>query len=117
MRAFVCSALLTAVCICLALTAKPARAAEPDPKDIADDVAAARKELNFKSTSAGFFKANAEKRVEAWKAAAEKGSPGAQWLYGRCLELGIGAKEDLEAALMWFTKSAKQGFALGQNSL
>jgi TPR repeat protein len=95
----------------------PGLAADPDPKDIADDVAAARKELNAKGSSGGFFNANGKARLEAWKAAAEKGSAAGQWLYGRCFDDGVGVEQNPETAVKWYRQSAEQGFPFGQNSL
>ncbi|HEY1189531.1 MAG TPA: redoxin domain-containing protein [Gemmata sp.] len=106
---------LAAVCFAF-LLASPGDAA-PDPEDIAAEVTAARKELNLKGSSTAYFEQNAQKRVTAWKAAAEKGSAGAQWLYGRCLDIGVGTDQDEKEAVKWYRKSAEQGFALGENSL
>lgn len=94
-----------------------ANVAAEEPKDVAADVAAARKELNLNGSSAGYFETNAKARLAAWKAAAEKGSAAAQWLYGRCLDTGAGVEQSEEEAVKWYRKSAEQGFALGQNSL
>lgn len=50
---------------------------------------------------------NAKEAVELSRAAAKKGHFGAQYNYGRCLELGYGIKKpDLEKAFKYYTRSA-----------
>jgi TPR repeat protein len=64
-----------------------------------------------------FLRAKATTRINAWKEAAEKGSPQAQVLFGDCLLSGIEAEKNAEEALRWYRKAADQNFPLGQNSV
>ena len=51
-----------------------------------------------------------EKAAQCLREAAEHGYPQAQLYYGGCLKKGIGAEQNLPAAVDWFRKSAEQGF-------
>lgn len=82
-----------------------------------DDIKNVRESLRKTGRSAPYIAAHAAKRLSAWQTAAEKGLAEAQWLLGRCYELGIGVKEDHTTAVKWIRKSADQKFALAQNNL
>ncbi len=84
---------------------------------IQDDLKDIRELLRTKGTSGPYFSDNAAERLSAWRAAAEKGSPEAQWFLGRCYENGWGVDMDYQEALKWLRKSADQGFALAVNNV
>ena len=56
-------------------------------------------------------------RLAVWKAAAEKGTPEAQWLHGHVLLYGAHCEKAPEEALKWFRKAADQGNAAAQYAL
>jgi TPR repeat protein len=56
-------------------------------------------------------------RLAVWKAAAEKGTPEAQWLHGHVLLYGAHCEKAPEEALEWFRKAADQGNATAQFAL
>jgi hypothetical protein len=69
-----------------------------------------------KDTSAYDQKVAAE-RFEAWRQAAERGSPVGQFLLARVLRVGTFVPKDEKAAFQWYRKSAEQGYAPAQASL
>ncbi len=52
-----------------------------------------------------------------YQRAAQEGLAGAQFLYGRVLEVGIEHKRDLPQAVTWYRKAAEQGHVLAQYRL
>jgi TPR repeat protein len=97
--------------------AKPtARAPQADPA-VDSDVAAIERELRAGKGSQEYVEKVAGRRIATWKRAAEGGSPGGQFLYGRALELGAGVTKDQKEALRWYRKAADAGFPLAQNVL
>ena len=88
-----------------------------DEPSIHDDFKKVREELLLKGSTAPFIKEHGADRIDAWKAAAEKGSAEAQWLLSRCYTLGVGVKEDLAEAVRWMQKAADQALSLAQNNL
>ena len=67
--------------------------------------------------SVGYIKKVAKDRLEAWKAAAKRGSPIGQYLLGRALEVGAGIPPNPKEAVELFRKAAEQGYATAQRSL
>jgi len=55
-----------------------------------------------------------EKRLVAWRKAAERGIPEAQWLLGLCHDLGVGVDRRAAEAARWYRKAAEQGYAAAQ---
>ncbi|HEX3151170.1 MAG TPA: thioredoxin domain-containing protein [Gemmataceae bacterium] len=100
---------------------RPIRKEEPkrakDPDDIAAEIVAVRAVMLKTGTSIDYVVEHGPNRLDAWRQAAERGAPGAQWLVGRSLQEGIGGDANVEEAVKWYRKSAEQGFDLGQNSL
>jgi hypothetical protein len=64
-----------------------------------------------------FLRRTAPSRGSAWRAAAEAGSAGAQWLFGVSLAEGIGESQDNAQALHWLRRAAEQGHAAAQNAV
>jgi len=58
-----------------------------------------------------------ESRLVEWEAAAEKGIPEAEWLYGNVLLRGVGCQKAPEEAVKCFRKAADQGNAAAQTFL
>ena len=58
-----------------------------------------------------------ERRIKAWRRAANQGLPGGQWLLGVCYKSGKGAPRDQIEAVEWYCKAAEQGYAPAQNDL
>ena len=56
----------------------------------------------------------ADRRLGDWRKAAELGWPEGQWLFGRCLDEGLGVEKDVAQAVRWYRKAAEQGDALAQ---
>jgi hypothetical protein len=91
--------------------------APAEEPDIPGEFKKAREVLLLKGSTAPFIVENGTKRIDAWKAAAEKGSAEAQWLLSRCYTLGVGVTEDPAEALRWMRKASDQGLSLAQNNL
>jgi hypothetical protein len=92
----------------------PKKAADPTS---ADDLEAVRAFAAKHRASAGFFEKHGAQKLAVWRAAAEKGSPEAQWFLSRCYSLGVGVAKDEAKALTWLRRSAEQGCGLAQNTL
>ena len=104
---------LVGVALCLAC---PVFAPAEEP-DIRGEFKKVRESLLMNGSTASYVEEHGAGRVDAWKAAAEKGSAEAQWLVGRCYSLGAGVEADPEEAARWMRKAADQGLSLAQNTL
>ncbi len=83
---------------------------------IEQDLADARNKLLYKGLPS-YIRGTDSSRLAAWKAAAEKGVPEAQWLHGLVLLYGARCREAPEEAVKWFHKAAEQGNADAQFAL
>ncbi len=91
--------------------------AEEDAAQISADFAGAQNAL-WRHGDVDFFLRGTDKsRLITWKAAAEKGVPEAQWLFGRVLMDGLQCQKDPEQAVKWLGKAAERGFAPAQCAL
>lgn len=63
--------------------------------------------------SLGYYRAEGQKRMAAWKAAADRGAPWGMIMYGRCLVEGIGIVRDAAGAVEWYRKAAGLGDSWG----
>jgi hypothetical protein len=66
---------------------------------------------------ASFFSKHGPTHSAAWKTAAEAGDPRGQWLWGRCLQEGVGGPAKPEEAMRWYRKAADKKEGLGMNAL
>lgn len=67
-------------------------------------------EILRRSQSRGtWIKDNASRGINAWRAAAERGDPDGQLIYGLCLYFGSGVPEDHAAAFELFGKASASG--------
>jgi TPR repeat protein len=90
--------------------------AEVEREMVFDLKEAIRMAMRGKSTTAYLEKVY-RNRLPSWRAAAERGLPAGQWLFGCCLEKGLGAEEDAYEAVRWYRRGAEQEFSLAQHSL
>jgi TPR repeat protein len=67
--------------------------------------------------TATYDKETAAEHIDAWRKAAERGSPIGQFLLGRALDIGAAIAKDEKAAVEWYRKSAEQGYAPAQRNL
>ncbi len=107
------TALLVGVSLCLAC---PSLASAEEP-DIQEEFKKVRESLLKTGSTADYVKEHGAERIDAWKAAAKKGSAEAKWLVGRSYSLGSGVEADPEEAALWMRKAADQGLSLAQNNL
>jgi TPR repeat protein/predicted Ser/Thr protein kinase len=84
---------------------------------IAEDVAACEKLLREGKPTKDYIDKVGPGRVPIWRAAAERGSPEAQWLLSRCYQEGAGVEKNPEVAIEWLRKSAAKGNAYAENNL
>jgi TPR repeat protein/serine/threonine protein kinase len=83
------------------------------------DIAVVDQLLKVNKPDDDFIKENGPKRLDEWKRVADKGLPGARYLTGRCLELGVGGDKNEKGAAALYEKAAEQDhmgaqFALGR---
>jgi hypothetical protein len=113
LRTFRSTAALVGVALCLVC---PSLAPAEEP-DISVEFKKVRESLLKNGSTASYVQEHGVERIDAWKAAAEKGSAEAQWMVGRCYSLGAGVEADAEEAARWMRKAADQGLSLAQNTL
>jgi TPR repeat protein len=87
--------------------ASPTQANYPD--DLRQDVTAYLQALNAQLGD-HFLRSRAYDRIERWKETAVAGLAAPQHLYGLCLYRGIGAKKNLEEAMLWIRRAADRGY-------
>ena len=92
-----------------------AESVEDPPQINVDFVSAKNAQLHGELKS--FLRGVDKSRLVAWKAAAEKVMPEAQWLYGCVLANGVQCQKDPEQAVKWFRNAAQQENAEAQFSL
>jgi TPR repeat protein len=97
-------------------------AAPPPPRDeydavVAGDVAECAKLLQGGKGSKEYVDKVGPGRIPIWRAAAEGGSPGAQWLLARCYQEGVGVAKDPERAVELLRQAADKGLAYAENNL
>jgi hypothetical protein len=93
------------------------KTAKEDAAQINADFTGAQNALRRHGERALSLRGTDKDRLAAWKAAAEKGVPEAQWLLGCALGNGVQCQKDPDQAVKWFRKAAEQGSAPAQCSL
>jgi TPR repeat protein len=90
---------------------------EREDDTLANDLRESERRLSVRESTREYLTAAAPLRLSAWRAAAEKGNPNGQVIWGDCLEEGIGVSQDYAEAVKWYRMAAEQGFASGQTYL
>jgi TPR repeat protein/serine/threonine protein kinase len=88
-----------------------------DDEIIAEDVAAVEQLLRAGKPSKGYVEKVGPGRIPIWRAAAERGSPDAQWLLSRCYQEGAGVEKDHEKAVDLLRQAAAKGNVYAENNL
>jgi TPR repeat protein len=105
------------VAVCAGVVWYNWRGGNRDDAVIAEDVAACEKLLREGRPTKEYIDKVGPGRIPIWRAAAERGSPEAQWLLARCYQEGAGVEKDPEQAIAWLRKSAAKGNAYAENNL
>jgi len=70
-----------------------------------------------RGSTADQLKSTAPSRLTAWQAAAEGGDAAGQYLYARCLQVGVGVGADASTGFRWMLRAAEQELPIAQANI
>lgn len=72
---------------------------------------------NLKKGLVAFEQKNYQETLTLLKPLAKEGNPKAQCIIGNIYHLGLGVNHNIQEAIKWYKKSAKQGYLIAENNL